>query len=311
MGGLGNVKAFKSTVQNRVYNADNQLTNSGFVYNGNGSPTTYSAKALTFDPEQRLSSYNGTAQTNGYDGDGLRVWQQAGSGTRTYFLYDGDQPVFEQTAGGSFLAANTYGADGLASRRTSSVGTRCYLFDKRGNVAERTDSTGAVTGSEVYDAYGARTGTAAQVDPFGYEAQAGYYTDLATGLVLCTHRFYDPQAGRFVTRDPIGYDGGINLYGYTTNNPGNRWDPSGLMGQGSKPGVPANAMPPGGPFYPGVPVHPAGVNIYINVEDAYDHRNWPAPLKEAWLFTLVNTYAEWDYKQDGKGLPYVYRIVPT
>ena len=61
---------------------------------------------------------------------------------------------------------------------------------------------------------------------WGFGGQAGYYTDAETGLILCTNRFYDPQPGRFLTRDPIGYAGGINLYGYTENNPANRLDPT-------------------------------------------------------------------------------------
>ena len=55
-------------------------------------------------------------------------------------------------------------------------------------------------------------------DPFGYEAQWGYYTDNETGLLLLTHRYYDPTQGRFLTRDPIGYEGGVDLYGYAGNN---------------------------------------------------------------------------------------------
>ena len=46
--------------------------------------------------------------------------------------------------------------------------------------------------------------------------------------MLLTHRYYDPNTGRFVTRDPIGYKGGINLYGFVGNNPVNRSDPSGF-----------------------------------------------------------------------------------
>jgi len=85
-----------------------------------------------------------------------------------------------------------------------------------------------VISSDLFDAYGTRSGTAAiQPDPFGYGAQAGYYTDVRTGLILCTHRFYDPSSGRFLTRDPMGYGGGINLYGYTGNNPINEEDPDG------------------------------------------------------------------------------------
>ena len=47
--------------------------------------------------------------------------------------------------------------------------------------------------------------------------------------MLCTNRYYDPQQGRFLTRDLIGYAGGVNLYGYTANNPVNETDASGLM----------------------------------------------------------------------------------
>ena len=40
-------------------------------------------------------------------------------------------------------------------------------------------------------------------------AKYGYYTDAETGLILCLHRYYDPAAGRWFTRDPIGYAGGL------------------------------------------------------------------------------------------------------
>gem|GEM_PF-1918587 len=65
-------------------------------------------------------------------------------------------------------------------------------------------------------------------DPFGYEAQQGYYTDQSTGLILTTFRYYDPAAGRFLNRDPISYAGGMNVYGYCGNGPMAGTDPLGL-----------------------------------------------------------------------------------
>jgi RHS repeat-associated protein len=118
-----------------------------------------------------------------------------------------------------------FGANGLVSRSTPS-GTTWYAFDERGNVAQRTGSGGGVVSSDLYDAFGNVTRTGGP-DVFGFGGQAGYYTDTETGLILCTNRFYDPQQGRFLTRDPIGYGGGINLYGYTANNPVNGMDPDG------------------------------------------------------------------------------------
>lgn len=59
--------------------------------------------------------------------------------------------------------------------------------------------------------------SALATDPYqGYEAQHGYYLDSETGLYLCTFRHYDPLYGRWLTRDPIGYAGGINLFARTT-----------------------------------------------------------------------------------------------
>ena len=222
--GPGNLTSIHGS---RTFNTDNQLTTNGTSYDGAGNPTGYRGATLTFDPENRMTADSTGSQTEAYNGDGLRAWKQSGSGTRTYFLYDGDQPILEQTSSGTFIAANTFGADGLITRR-GGPGTVCYLYDERGNVSQRTDSTGAVTGSDLYDAYGTRTGTASQPDPFGFEAQAGYYTDTETGLILCTHRFYDPGVGRWLTRDPISYAGGINLYGYVGDRPINWVDPTGL-----------------------------------------------------------------------------------
>ena len=220
--------AFKSSVQNRAYNADNQLVNPGFVYDGNGSPTTYNTKLLGYDPEQRMTSF-GTTQTASYDGDGLRAWKQKGAlTTRTYYLYDGSTPVCEFSSTGVLTATNTFAGGSLVSRRVGST-TTYYAFDERGNVSQRLSSTGGVVSSDLYDGYGARQSTVTvQPDPFGYGGQSGYYTDVETGLIFCTYRYYDPAAGRFVTRDPIGYAGGINLYGYTGNNPVNEDDPDGL-----------------------------------------------------------------------------------
>ncbi len=78
--------------------------------------------------------------------------------------------------------------------------------------------------------------------PYGYNGQWGYYTDFETGLALCTHRYYDPHNGRWLTRDPIGYDGGVNLYGYVGGNPVGWVDPEGIDRQPGK--TPPNKWPP-------------------------------------------------------------------
>jgi RHS repeat-associated protein len=170
----------------------------------------------------------GSVVTVGYNGDGLRAWKQSVNG-RTYFLYDGILPAVELDSSGAVTATNTFGASGLASRRTGSTSV-FYGFDSEGNIAQRSDNGGTVVSNHLTSAHGSiLSGTLSE--PFGYKAQFGYYTDLETGIELLTHRYYDQNAGRFLTRDPIGHDGGINLYGYVTNNPTGLVDPLGLQGR--------------------------------------------------------------------------------
>ena len=62
----------------------------------------------------------------------------------------------------------------------------------------------------------------------GFLAYAGQYHDQETGLHYNRHRYYDPQTGRFISKDPIGLAGGLNAFHYAPNP--TRWiDPLGLI----------------------------------------------------------------------------------
>jgi len=56
----------------------------------------------------------------------------------------------------------------------------------------------------------------------------GQYYDQETGFHYNYHRYYDPQTGRYLTPDPIGLAGGMNLYTYVGNDPVNSYDFMGL-----------------------------------------------------------------------------------
>jgi RHS repeat-associated protein len=83
----------------------------------------------------------------------------------------------------------------------------------------------------------------------GY-AYTGREWDKETGLYYYRARYYDPMEGRFVSRDPIGYKGGTNLFSYTSNNPISYNDPTGLVKwSGTMAGVSPSFRGFGGGFY--------------------------------------------------------------
>jgi RHS repeat-associated protein len=211
----------------QAFNNDNQIgTSPNFHFDGNGSPTTYNGTSCAYDLEARLTSY-GSAWTAGYRSDGLRAWKDA-SGTKTYFYYDGDQPVLEANSSGTITAVNYYGANGLCARTAGTTST-FYQFDPQGNVAIRTSSSGELTDSSAFEPWGKEHAVATPSDPFGYNAQSGYYFDRETGLYYCDARYYDPSHGVWLTRDPAGFGGGSNLYGYCGANPVGRSDHAGMQ----------------------------------------------------------------------------------
>ena len=101
-----------------------------------------------------------------------------------------------------------------------------YTQDHLGSTREVVDGSGAVRARYDYSPYGAVTKLSGDVDAdFLY---TGHYRHAATTLHLTLFRAYDSELGRWLSRDPIEEDGGINLYGYVANNPLAFVDPLGL-----------------------------------------------------------------------------------
>jgi RHS repeat-associated protein len=76
--------------------------------------------------------------------------------------------------------------------------------------------------------------------PFKYVGQLGVMAE-PNGLYYMRARYYDPQVGRFISEDPIEFDGGdVNLYAYVRNNPVMLTDPWGLCGE--QPGYWSNVL---------------------------------------------------------------------
>ena len=209
----------------KSYNNDNQLSGTGFAFDGNGNPTTYASASLSYDPENRLTGVGSTLSAT-YRADGLRASKTTSAGT-TYFLYDQGNPIVELNSSGTVTAFNIFAPDGLVAR-TASGATTEYVLDQQGNVVNRTNTSGANVSVTQYDAYGTEhTAYGSPSDPFAYNGQWGYYLDRETGLYNCQHRYYDPGIGRWLNRDPIGFAGGTNLYGYCAGGPVDEADAEG------------------------------------------------------------------------------------
>lgn len=149
----GNPTTWKGATQ--TFNSANQ--NNAFTYDGDGNPKSWQSNALTFDAGSHLTAI-GTTLTAGYNAEGLRAWKQSASGT-TYFLYDGLTPIVELDQNANVKAVNSWGANGLLSRRTISTNSSVfYTFDMQGSAAQRLDSSGNILGSYGFDAFGTRSG---------------------------------------------------------------------------------------------------------------------------------------------------------
>ena len=230
---MGNPTTWKG--QTRTFNSNNQETTGGtsqFAYDGNGNPTTYKGASFSFNENDKLTSVGSAGNVTlaaGYRSDGLRGWKDSANGT-TYFLYDGDRLLCEFDESGTLKNTNVWGANGLLARDAEvASSTRFYLWDDRGNIAQSLNENGTVATNYNVSAWGDVTSDVSSSDVYaGLGGQFGNYRDVETGLLLCGQRYYDASAGRWLNRDPIGYDGGLNLYGYCGNNAVNNIDPSGL-----------------------------------------------------------------------------------
>ena len=123
------------------------------------------------------------------------------------------------------LSGTLQGAGGIAGLlscsfglQTSDCGLPCY--DGNGNVMALVDAAdGSVEASYEYDPFGntlRATGAKAAANPLRFSTK---YTDDETGLVYYGFRYYHPEMGRWMSRDPIGSLGGPSPYAMLSNRP--------------------------------------------------------------------------------------------
>ena len=211
------------TTTSYTYNADGEqlsavqgsATIASGTWNGAGQLTSCS------DPTADMSSTT-------YDGDGLRASElstlSGGSPVTQNFVWNTDSSVpnllMDSTNAYIFAGSGT-----PAEQVKLSSGAIVYLVaDSLGSVRGAVASSGSLSGSVDYDAWGnpEMAGGLSSYTPFGF---VGAYTD-STGMIYLIGRYYDPQTGQFLSVDPMVEQTG-QAYAYAGDDPVLLSDPSG------------------------------------------------------------------------------------
>jgi RHS repeat-associated protein len=200
------------------YNELNQLVAS--------SDAALTNATYQWDAEGRLVAINtGTATSEfTYDGlnrrsDILQLTNGVIASERRY-VWCGVELCEERNASNSVL--RRFYQQGFTVGPTNYFYTRDHLE----SVREVLDGNGVVQSRYGYDPFGRQNVLQGnEPAPFTY---AGYFLHAPSGLKLATERFFSSELGRWLSRDPLGEQEGVNLYAYVENNPLNQDDPSGL-----------------------------------------------------------------------------------
>ncbi len=169
-----------------------------------------------------------------YDAEGLRTSKTV-NGEKTVFVWDGDQLVMELSGSGKvqkrYIRGNDrgYGSNLVYADKGTGTEKQYYVTDPHGNVVQLTDASGAVIRTYEYDSFGNEIKPDGKDDnPFRY---CGEYYDKETEEIYLRARYYQPEQGRFLTRDTYTGEAdepeSLHLYTYCENDGVNAWDPSG------------------------------------------------------------------------------------
>jgi RHS repeat-associated protein len=211
----------------------NRLLTAGslsFAYDFEGQLASLNTgSTYAFDYEHRLKSISGTDSIQyAYDGSGNRL-EAVRDGAITRYIYDAAGNLMAEADGLNNITRYYIHGLGLLAMVNLADEVYCYHFDAVGSTIAMTDETQAMVNTYAYTPFGS-IGNEQETLPqsFKYVGQHGVMAE-PNGFYYMRARYYDPQVGRFISEDPIGFAGGdVNLYVYCINNPILFIDPLGL-----------------------------------------------------------------------------------
>jgi RHS repeat-associated protein len=226
------------------YQVSVTATGASYTYDSNGNLSTKTEGSdvwgYEWNAENQLTrvTKNSVEQARfSYDPLERRVGKVAGV-TTTSYTYDRDS-LLREVRGGTTLKYihHRYGLDNPLAQEDASGALTYFHADALGSIAKHTSQAGTVVHEYRYDAWGNIELGATETGP-AYTAREW---DSETSLYYYRARYYDSRAGRFISEDPIGLQGGLNYYAYVDNTPTNLVDPFGLAA-GDKYSLPCEAL---------------------------------------------------------------------
>jgi len=242
--------------QTATYDNLNQLTNlsgQALTRDANGNLTADGLRTYSWDAENRLvgiayPGLPGKATAFAYDGLGRRTTiseTPAGGGSivTTSYIWCGQRVCQARDASNSPIRSYYKEGEFVPGSPAQPI---YYGVDQLGSV-RRAFASPTNAPAYAYDPYGVPLQVTVPLTDFGY---AGMLTHAESGLYLTNYRAYDPVAGRWLSRDPLGEssDPAANLYAYVGGNPLKLVDPLGLVGSiGPAADLPGGQPIPSGP----------------------------------------------------------------
>ena len=221
-----------------------QATNS-YSYDLNGNLLSDTNRDFAYDDENQLTSVwvtNVWREDFVYDGKFRRriekdygwtggAWQQT---NEIHFVYDGNVVIQERNAsnapqvtytrsGSTLLARSDYGEEIPGAPTTA-----YYHLDGNANVTMLIYANQIVAAKYLYGPFGETLSLSGPLAPLNVYRFASKEWNDRGGIYYFGRRYYDPIIIRFLNRDPLAEQGGVNLYTYCVNNPINVIDLLGL-----------------------------------------------------------------------------------
>ncbi len=219
-----------TTTVDYAYDDAGRRTSATTKVSGTTTTTDYDARGKPATITTTAGSAT-TVEERTYDGDGSLTRATYNDGTGTVALdqtWDTTQAVpqlADVRYAGFLLFRADYSNERIAWHINAWTNPLWYKLDARGSVIAPDSNANAVVGATTYDPYGVATGL-----PLYWNL--AYRSEIQLGQTIhLRNRDYDPDAGQFVSQDPVdGADGSValsNSYHYATNDPYNSSDPLG------------------------------------------------------------------------------------